>query len=323
MRVRQRHQHRAAARACRFSAASPSRPPSAVWKCRTTSSIGISRKSQPRFSASLRASVACPGRSNGTASRRNAPGQARAPRPRAPRRARSRSRPRARARPRRSRSCRRSRAARARAPGASARARARRARSAAEALQQTVTCFQLDRPAETVPLSLAGEPAPADVAESPADRLASGRGRRPAAPPRSRAPVRAPRPRRPARPSGRRRRARPGRRRDCRTRGRRVVACARHEHLLAVLCLADMVRRGGDIHEQLGSLERRVGRRRTRQPDVLADRSVRPASRRARQEQARGRTRSSGPRRRRRSSAGDASGRAPCSSPSVQTAHAL
>ena len=51
-----------------------------------------------------------------------------------------------------------------------------------------------------------------------------------------------------------------------------VVARARDEHLLAFLRLADVVRRRGEIDEQLGAGEGEVGRRRARLPDVLADR---------------------------------------------------
>ena len=43
-------------RAWRFSAASPSSPPNASWYAATTASIGISRKSTPRFSLTSRAS---------------------------------------------------------------------------------------------------------------------------------------------------------------------------------------------------------------------------------------------------------------------------
>ena len=51
-----------------------------------------------------------------------------------------------------------------------------------------------------------------------------------------------------------------------------VVACPRHQHLLAVLRLADVVRRGGEVDEQLGARQGEVGRGRARLPDVLADR---------------------------------------------------
>ena len=50
------------------------------------------------------------------------------------------------------------------------------------------------------------------------------------------------------------------------------VASTRHEHLLAVLGLADVERRRREVHDQLRAGEREVGRRRTRLPDVLADR---------------------------------------------------
>ena len=50
-----------------------------------------------------------------------------------------------------------------------------------------------------------------------------------------------------------------------------VVPRARDEHLLAILGLADVVGRGGDVHEQLGAGQREVGRGRPRLPDVLAD----------------------------------------------------
>ena len=50
------------------------------------------------------------------------------------------------------------------------------------------------------------------------------------------------------------------------------VASTRHEHLLTVLGLADVVRRCREVHDQLRSRERQVGRRRARLPDVLADR---------------------------------------------------
>ena len=62
-----------------------------------------------------------------------------------------------------------------------------------------------------------------------------------------------------------------------------VVARARDEHLLAVLRLADVERRRGEVDEQLGAGEREVGRRRARLPDVLADR--RPDQRVAEPEQ--------------------------------------
>ena len=50
------------------------------------------------------------------------------------------------------------------------------------------------------------------------------------------------------------------------------VASARHEHLLTALGLADVERRRREIHDQLRSREREVGRRRAWLPDVLADR---------------------------------------------------
>ena len=50
------------------------------------------------------------------------------------------------------------------------------------------------------------------------------------------------------------------------------VARPRDEHLLAVLRLADVERRGGEVDDQLRAGEREVGRRRARLPDVLADR---------------------------------------------------
>ena len=51
----------------------------------------------------------------------------------------------------------------------------------------------------------------------------------------------------------------------------RVVARARHEHLLAVLGLADVERRGGEVDEQGRARECEIGRRRPGLPDVLAD----------------------------------------------------
>ena len=54
----------------------------------------------------------------------------------------------------------------------------------------------------------------------------------------------------------------------------RVVAGAGHQHLLAVLGLADVERRGGQVDEQRRPREREVGRRRPRLPDVLADREA-------------------------------------------------
>ena len=55
---------------------------------------------------------------------------------------------------------------------------------------------------------------------------------------------------------------------------RRVVAGSGHEHLLAVLGLADVERRGRQVDEQRRPGEREVGRRRARLPDVLADRET-------------------------------------------------
>ena len=52
----------------------------------------------------------------------------------------------------------------------------------------------------------------------------------------------------------------------------RVVPRPRDQHLLAVLGLADEVRRGGEVDEQLRAGEREVGGGRPRLPDVLADR---------------------------------------------------
>ena len=52
----------------------------------------------------------------------------------------------------------------------------------------------------------------------------------------------------------------------------RVVAGAGDEHLLAVLGLADEVRRRREVDEQLGAREREIGGGRPRLPDVLADR---------------------------------------------------
>ncbi len=50
------------------------------------------------------------------------------------------------------------------------------------------------------------------------------------------------------------------------------VAGAGHEHLLALLRLADVVRRRRQVHEQLRAREREIGRRWAWLPDVLADR---------------------------------------------------
>ncbi len=52
----------------------------------------------------------------------------------------------------------------------------------------------------------------------------------------------------------------------------RVVARARHEHLLSILGLADVERRGREVHEQLRAGQREIRRRWARLPDVLADR---------------------------------------------------
>ena len=52
----------------------------------------------------------------------------------------------------------------------------------------------------------------------------------------------------------------------------RVVSRAGHEHLLALDLLTDMERRRTDVHEQLCAGERKVGRRRSGLPHVLADR---------------------------------------------------
>ena len=54
----------------------------------------------------------------------------------------------------------------------------------------------------------------------------------------------------------------------------RVVARARHEHLLALDLASDMERRRADVHEQLRAGEREIGRRRSRLPHVLADRQA-------------------------------------------------
>ena len=53
---------------------------------------------------------------------------------------------------------------------------------------------------------------------------------------------------------------------------RRVVPRPGDQHLLAVLGLADVERRGGEVHDQLRAGEREVGRGRAGLPDVLADR---------------------------------------------------
>ena len=53
---------------------------------------------------------------------------------------------------------------------------------------------------------------------------------------------------------------------------RRVVAGARDQHLLPLLGLADVERRGGDVHEQLHPRQGEVGGGRARLPDVLAHR---------------------------------------------------
>ena len=54
----------------------------------------------------------------------------------------------------------------------------------------------------------------------------------------------------------------------------RIVAGARDEHLLALDLLADVERRGADVHEQLRSRQREVGRGRPGLPHVLADRDA-------------------------------------------------
>ena len=51
-----------------------------------------------------------------------------------------------------------------------------------------------------------------------------------------------------------------------------VVARTRLEHLLALPLLADVERRRRDVHDQLRTCQREVGRGRPRLPDVLADR---------------------------------------------------
>ena len=51
-----------------------------------------------------------------------------------------------------------------------------------------------------------------------------------------------------------------------------VVPGAGHQHLLALLGLADVVRRRREVDEQLGSREREVSSGRSGLPDVLADR---------------------------------------------------
>ena len=53
---------------------------------------------------------------------------------------------------------------------------------------------------------------------------------------------------------------------------RRVVAGTRDEHLLPLLGLADVVRRGREVHDQLRTSEREIRRGRAGLPDVLADR---------------------------------------------------
>ena len=53
---------------------------------------------------------------------------------------------------------------------------------------------------------------------------------------------------------------------------RRAVARARAEHLLALTVAQQVERRRGDVHDQLRSGEREIGRGRARLPHVLADR---------------------------------------------------
>ena len=50
-----------------------------------------------------------------------------------------------------------------------------------------------------------------------------------------------------------------------------VVSRAGDEHLLALSFLSDVVRRSGDVRDELGACERQVRRRRARLPHVLAD----------------------------------------------------
>ena len=90
---------------------------------------------------------------------------------------------------------------------------------------------------------------------------------------------------------------------------RGVVARPGDEHLLAILGLADVERRGGEVDDQLRAREREVGGRRARLPDVLADRRADEHVAAAEQDELPARRRSSGARRRRRSSAGTACGR--------------
>ena len=280
---------------------------------RRSAPIGSSRKSVPRLSASRRASVA---RALGREARRHRdavhPLAARAPRRRARPSAPSRSRPRRRSRPRGSRSSRRSRRARARARAASARGRRAARRSAGSSVVR-------------------GRPAAARstvaVAGGAARSRASARRRTSAEPASDRL--------------GRvdvddeQRLLEAGRAGDhlalvvehervavedqlvlaadrvAERDEARVVARARDEHLLALAVLADVERRGGDVGDELRAGEREVGRGRAGLPDVLADRRPDEASRRAAAAAGRGPTRSSGPRRRRRSWAGSACGRPP------------
>ena len=51
-----------------------------------------------------------------------------------------------------------------------------------------------------------------------------------------------------------------------------AVARTDAEHLLALLCLSDMERRGRDVDDELGSGKGEIGGGRARLPDVLADR---------------------------------------------------
>ena len=88
------------------------------------------------------------------------------------------------------------------------------------------------------------------------------------------------------------------------------VARPGDEHLLPLLGLADVERRRGEVDDELRSREREVGRRGPGLPDVLADRDPDEASPSGRT-RVRGRRRSSGARRTRRSSAGSACGRRP------------
>ena len=65
----------------------------------------------------------------------------------------------------------------------------------------------------------------------------------------------------------------------------RVVARAHLQHLLALAVLADVERRRGDVRDQLRAGEREIGRRRSRLPDVLADRRADEHVAEAQQEQ--------------------------------------